>query len=90
VDPHIVHIAADAIAAAGLDAAWGDSLVGDKAHSRFFDNSKIKAAVPGWRAKIPYWQGAREIIEWHNADAARRAVDHDLDAAMDGLVARFG
>jgi hypothetical protein len=65
-------------------------LLGDKAHSIFFDNSKIKSAVPGWRAEIPYWRGAREIIEWHDADAARRVFDDDLDAAMDGLVARFG
>jgi nucleoside-diphosphate-sugar epimerase len=89
VDPHIVHIASDAIAGAGVDADWGDSLVGDKAHSLFFDNSKIKAAVPGWRAEIPYWQGAREIIEWHDADAARRIFDDDLDAAMDRLIGRF-
>lgn len=90
VEPNIVHISSDAIAAAGIDSDWGDSLLGDKAHSIFFDNSKIKAAVPGWRAEIPYWQGAREIIEWHDADAARRVLDDDLDAEMDRLVARFG
>ena len=90
VDADIVHISSDAIAGAGVDADWGDSLVGDKAHSVFFDNSKIKAAVPGWRAEIPYWRGAREIIEWHDADAARRVFDDDIDAAMDRLIARFG
>jgi nucleoside-diphosphate-sugar epimerase len=90
VEANIVHISSDAIAAAGVDADWGDSLVGDKAHSLFFDNSKIKAAVPGWRAEIPYWRGSREIIEWHYADTARRAFDDDLDAAMDRLIARFG
>jgi nucleoside-diphosphate-sugar epimerase len=90
VDANIVHIPTDAIAAAGVDADWGDSLAGDKAHSLFFDNSKIQAAVPGWRAEIPYWRGAREIIEWHYADAARRVFEDDLDAAMDRLIARFG
>lgn len=90
VEASIVHVSSDAIAAAGVDADWGDSLLGDKAHSLFFDNSKIKAAVPGWQAGIPYWQGAREIIEWHDADPARRVFDHDFDAALDHLIARFG
>jgi nucleoside-diphosphate-sugar epimerase len=90
VEANIAHISSDAIVAAGVDANWGDSLLGDKAHSLFFDNSKIKAAVPGWRAKIPYWRGAGEIIEWHDADAARRVFDDDLDAAMDLLIAHFG
>jgi len=89
VDANIVHISSSAIAAAGVDADWGDSLVGDKAHSLFFDNSKIKAAVPGWQAEIPYWRGAIEIIEWHEADAARRIFDDDLDAAMDRLISHF-
>jgi nucleoside-diphosphate-sugar epimerase len=87
VDADIVHISSDAIAAAGGDAEWGDSLLGDKAHSLFFDNSKIKAAVPGWRAEIPYWRGAGEIIAWHDADPARRVFDDDIDTAMDTLIA---
>lgn len=89
VHAQIVHISSDAIADA-VDADWGDSLVGDKAHSIFFDNSKVKAAVPGWRAEIPYWRGAGEIIEWHDADPARRVFDDELDATMDALIARFG
>ena len=90
VEANIVHIPSDAIAASGVDANWGYSLVGDKAHSLFFDNSKIKAAVPGWQAEIPYLIGAREIIEWHDADESRRVFDDDLDAAMDQLIAHFG
>jgi nucleoside-diphosphate-sugar epimerase len=90
VEANIVHIPSDTIAAAGVDADWGDSLVGDKSHSLFFDNSKVKATVPGWHAEIPYWRGAREIIEWHDADESRPVFDDDLDAAMDQLIARFG
>jgi nucleoside-diphosphate-sugar epimerase len=90
VEANIVYISSDAIAAAGVDADWGDSLVGDKAHSPVFDNSKIKAAVPGWRAEIPYWSGAMESIEWHDAKGVRRVVNDDLDVAMDRLIARFG
>ena len=37
-------------------------------------------------ATIPFARGAREIVEWHDADPDRRAVDSELDARMDRLV----
>ena len=55
-----------------------------------FDNTKVKALVPEYRAVIPFWRGAHEIVEWHDADASRRKVDADLDAAFDRLVERHG
>jgi hypothetical protein len=53
-----------------------------------FDNSKVKALVPAWVATVPFWRGAREIVEWYDADPARQVVDTGLDAVMDRLVAR--
>jgi hypothetical protein len=50
-----------------------------------FDNAKIKSFVPGWAARVPFAQGAREIVAWHDADPARRVIDQRLDAAMDYL-----
>ncbi len=58
--PQIIHVPSDAIAA--LDPEWGAGLLGDKAHSMVFDNSKIKSFVPGWMATVPFWQGARQIV----------------------------
>ena len=43
-----------------------------------------------YRAVIPFWRGAQEIVEWHDADASRRVVDRELDAAFDRLVDRYG
>jgi nucleoside-diphosphate-sugar epimerase len=86
VTPHIVHVPSDAVAEA--DAQWGAGLLGDKAHSMMFDNSKVKALVPGWVATVPFWRGAREIVEWFDADPARQVVDTRLDAVMDRLVQR--
>jgi hypothetical protein len=68
----------------------GPGLVGDKAHSVLFDNTRIKTLVPGWVATTPFAEGAREIVEWYLADAVRRTVDPELDAAFDRLVARHG
>ncbi|MEP7764834.1 SDR family oxidoreductase [Sanguibacter sp. 25GB23B1] len=87
VDARIVHVPSDVIAAA--DPEWGAGLLGDKAHSMVFDNSKLRSIVPEFRATIPFEQGAREIVEWHDADPARRAVDARLDGVMDRLVERF-
>ncbi len=86
-EARIVHVPSDAVAA--VDPQWGASLLGDKAHSVTFDNTKIKSLVPGWVATVPFWQGAREIIEWHDAEPGRRHIDHAVDATMDRLVEAY-
>jgi nucleoside-diphosphate-sugar epimerase len=87
VEPRLVHVPSDAVAA--LDEDLGASLLGDKAHSMVFDNTKIRTIVPDWRARVPFRQGAREIVDWHDADPARRVVDERLDALYDQLTERF-
>lgn len=83
-----VHVASDAIARELPE--HGAGLVGDKAHSVIFDNSKVKSLVPEYRAVIPFWRGAEEIIDWHDGDPSRQVVDAELDAAFDRLIERFG
>jgi nucleoside-diphosphate-sugar epimerase len=81
-------VPSDAIAA--VDPEWGAGLLGDKAHSVTFDNSKIKSVAPGWRAVIPFEQGAREIADWYLAHPRHQVVDPREDALMDKLAADFG
>ena len=88
VTPRIVHVPSDAIAAA--DPQWGAGLIGDKAHSMVFDNSKLRTVVPDFCATIPFEQGAREIVDWYDADPDRQQVDARLDAVMDKLVQAYG
>ena len=87
VTPRIVHVPSDAIAAA--DPQWGAGLIGDKAHSMVFDNSKLRTVVPDFCSTIPFEQGAREIVGWHDEDPTRQQVDDRLDALMDKLVATY-
>ena len=87
VQARIVHVPSDAIAA--VDEGWGAGLLGDKAHSMVFDNTKVRSLVPEYRATIPFEQGAREIVEWYDADPARHTVDARTDGLMDTLVERF-
>jgi len=86
--PRLVHVTSDAIFA--VDEQWGRSLLGDKAHSVIFDNAKVRALVPDYVATIPFAQGAREIVAWHDEDPARRQVDARADELMDQLVERYG
>ena len=83
----IVHVPSDAIAAADPD--WGAGLLGDKAHSMVFDNSKLRSVVPDYRPATPFEHGAREIVAWYDADPARQRIDARLDAVMDALVAAY-
>jgi nucleoside-diphosphate-sugar epimerase len=84
VTAEIVHVPSDAIAAADPD--WGAGLLGDKAHSMVFDNSKLRRVVPDYRAVIPFEQGAREIVAWHDEDPSRQQTDPRIDRAMDQLI----
>jgi len=83
----IVHVPSDAIAAA--DPEWGAGLLGDKAHSMVFDNSKLRGVVPDYLATIPFEQGAREIVGWHEEDPSRQQIDARLDAVMDKLAEAY-
>jgi len=87
VTARLVHVPSDAIAAADPD--WGAGLLGDKAHSMVFDNTKLRRVVPGWRAVIPFEQGARQIAGWYLADPARQVTDQALDTVMDKLAAAW-
>jgi nucleoside-diphosphate-sugar epimerase len=85
VTPELVHVPSDLVAA--YDSKWGGSLLGDKAHSMIFDNSKLRGIVPNFRAEIPFARGAEEIIAWYDADPARRVVDEAFDRLMDRVIA---
>jgi nucleoside-diphosphate-sugar epimerase len=83
-EPKLVHVPSEVIAR--FDPEWGASLLGDKAHSVIFDNTKIKRRVPSFSAIIPFRLGARQIIDWFDADPERRRVDPDFDALCEKLV----
>ncbi|MBB2922798.1 NAD-dependent epimerase/dehydratase family protein [Cellulomonas cellasea] len=87
VEARIVHVPSDVIAS--HDPEWGAGLLGDKAHSMVFDNTKVRSVVPGYRATVPFERGAREIVDWFDADPARKVVDARLDALMDRLVEAY-
>ena len=87
VTPKIVHIPSDRIAQ--YDPAWGAGLLGDKAYSVIFDNTKIKRLVPDYCATIPFARGVVEIMDWYMADESRRKVNPVLDQLCDRIISDY-
>ena len=82
-----VHIPSDAIAK--YDERWGASLLGDKAHSVIFDNSKIRRLVPRFNPQISFWEGSREIVAWYDANPQFGVVDEETNRMHDRIIADF-
>ncbi len=84
---NFVHIPSDFIAK--YDPEMGAGLLGDKAHSVIFDNSKIKKLVPEFYCKIPFSQGAKEIISWYKNNEEWQVVDETINAKVDEIIAAY-
>jgi nucleoside-diphosphate-sugar epimerase len=82
-----VHATCEVIAS--VDPEWGASLLGDKAVSKVFDNSKIKSRVPSYRAEIPYVRGAAMQMAWYDEDPARRVVDPAVNESIERILAHL-
>ncbi len=86
-EANFVHVPSDLIAA--FDQEWGAGLLGDKAHSMIFDNTKIKRLVPDFRATIPFAHGVEEIMAWYDAHPSRQVVDQKRDQLMDKIITAY-
>ncbi|MBD3374792.1 NAD-dependent epimerase/dehydratase family protein [candidate division KSB1 bacterium] len=86
-EPDIIHIPSDFIAQ--YDPEWGAGLLGDKAHSMIFDNSKIKHRVPDFEALISFQEGAKEIVEWYDSHPDQQSIDKDLDSRMERMISKY-
>ncbi len=62
------------------------SLIGDKANSVVFDNSKLKKAVPDFVATVRYDQGIRKTVEYVLAHEEFQTPDPEFDAWCDKVI----
>lgn len=83
----IVHIATDYLVE--FDDSLRGSLLGDKCYCEIFDNSKIKAFVPDFKATIPLSQGVRRTLEWFDADPKRKVVLQSTNEMMDSIITSY-
>ena len=63
------------------------SLIGDKANSVVFDNSKIKRAVPDFTATIRFDSGVKEAIDYIMQNEECRQEDREFDEWCDRIIA---
>ncbi len=87
VEPKLVHVASESIAREVPE--WGPGLLGDKAHSVVFDTSKLRALVPDFNPTTTFAVGAREIVDWYDADPARRVVDATTNSRFDAIIKKY-
>ncbi len=64
-------------------------LIGDKANTVVFDNSKVKAAVPEFRAVIRAEEGIRRCVENVLAHPELQVADEEFDAWCDKVIERM-
>jgi nucleoside-diphosphate-sugar epimerase len=84
MDLNIVHVPSDLIAAYDPEATG--SLIGDKANSAVFDNRKIKQLVPDFVCTVPWSEGVRRAITWHEADPLRCSIDSQANGVWDRII----
>jgi nucleoside-diphosphate-sugar epimerase len=85
--PRIVHVPSDFVARVCPER--GKSLLGDKAHSAIFDNSKVKRYVPEFRATMPFAEGIRRSLAWLDAHAESKKVDAVIDGEYEQVLAAW-
>ena len=82
--PRIVHVPSDFVARVCPER--GKSLLGDKAHSAIFDNSKIKRYVPEFRATMPFAEGICRSLAWLDAHPESKKVDAVIDGEYEKVL----
>lgn len=69
------------------DYDFEGGLIGDKANTVVFDNSKLKRAVPGFVATVRMDQGIRKTVEYVLAHEECQVPDAEFDAWCDRVIA---
>ena len=81
-----VHVSSEFLAAVS-DYDLEGSLIGDKANTVIFDNSKLKRAVPDFTAVVRADQGIREAVAHILEHPELQREDPDFDAWCDRVIA---
>ena len=87
--PHIIHIPSDFIGT--CEPALAGGLLGDKATSVVFDNTKIKHLVPGYHASVSFAEGIRQTLRWFEEEdhPERRLTDEAWNTSMDRIISLY-
>lgn len=87
VRPNLVHIPSEFLAAYNPELLG--NLLGDKANSVVFDNTKIKTLVPGFCAKVRFDQGVMRTVNYVTSHPECQVPDPEFDAWCDKVIAAY-
>jgi len=84
VTPKLYHVASDFLIA--CDSSQNGPLIGDKANSVVFDNSKIKGLVPGFVASTRFDMGIRQSVDYFVNNPKMQIEDPDFDLFTENVI----
>jgi hypothetical protein len=86
VELKATHISSDFLGRCGTYNFTG-GLIGDKANSVVFDNSKLKRLVPEFTATVRFDQGVRQVLDNILANPDLQKEDPEFDEWCDRVIA---
>lgn len=81
-----LHVASDFLAKHGENYDFRGELLGDKATTVFFDNSKIKRLVPDFTCRISMADGLRQSVHYMLTHPESQTPDPEFDSWCDRIV----
>ena len=87
-EANTVHIPSTFIAKTAPEVGAG--LLGDKAHSAIFDNTKIKTYVPDYVATVPFERGIEQTLRYFDEHPEKKIVNPEVNRVMDALISAWG
>ena len=87
LEPNLISIPSDLIAA--YDPPSLGSLLGGKANSMVFDNSKIKRFVPDYACEVTWAEGVRRSLAWFEAHPEFQTIDHEMNSGWDEIISAY-
>ena len=85
--PNLIHIPSDLIAMYNPHSLG--SLVGDKANSVVFDNSKIKRFVPDYSCEVTWAAGVRRSLAWFESHPQFQTIEEEMNTTWDSIIAAY-
>lgn len=80
-----IHVSSEFLDACS-DYDFKGGLLGDKAHTVVFDNTKLKRLVPGFAAQVRYDQGVKQTIDYVLSHPECQIEDPEFDAWCDAVI----
>lgn len=83
------YVPSDYLAAVGPQYDFTGALLGDKANSVVFDNSKLKRFAPEFSATVSFSEGVRKTVEYVLSHPEQQKDDPDFDRFCDNVIAHM-